>query len=131
MLGDFQRVVALPSGLVELHRHVRMPAPDSRETAAVARLRVTAASAGIRRFDLGFSDVATVFLNGRPLFRGDAHYSFDDPRQEGLVHYGQASVFLPLEKGDNELSVLVSDSFGGWGLMGRFADGSGLELTAP
>jgi hypothetical protein len=131
VLGEFRRVEALPSGLVELHRHVKLPSADSREAAAVARVRVRAAVAGVRRLELGFSDVATVFLNGRPLFRGDARYSFDNPRQEGLIHYGQASVFLPLEQADNELAVLVSDSFGGWGLMGRFADASGLEVEAP
>jgi hypothetical protein len=131
LLGDFQRIEAEPSGLVVLHRYVKLPSTDSREAAAVARVRVRAATADLRRLDLGFSDVATVFLNGRPLFRGDAHYSFDNPRQDGLIHYGQAAVYLPLEKGDNELAILVSDSFGGWGLMGRFADPSGLELTAP
>ena len=129
VLGEFQAVEALPSGLVELHRYVKLPVADSREAAAVARVRVRTATAGLRRLDLGFSDVATVFLNGRPLFRGDAHYSYDNPRQEGLIHYGQATVFLPLEQGDNDLAVLVSDDFGGWGLMGRFPDATGLEVT--
>jgi hypothetical protein len=40
-------------------------------------------------------------------------------------------VFLPLEQGDNDLAILVSDDFGGWGLMGRFADTTGLDVTAP
>jgi hypothetical protein len=128
VLGAFSRVEAEPSGLVVLHRHVKLPTPETREVAAVARLRVRAAAAGVRRLDLGFSDVATVFLNGRPIFQADARYSYDNPRQEGLVHYGQASVFLPLDPGWNELSVLVSDGFGGWGLMGRFPDAAGLEL---
>jgi len=128
-LAPLQTIEARPSGLVELHRYVKLPSPDTRDVAAVARVNVRAASAGLRRLDLGFSDVATVFLNGRPLFKGDAHYSFDNPRQEGLVHYGQAAVFLPLEQGDNDLAVLVSDGFGGWGLMARFPDASGLEVT--
>ncbi len=131
LLGEWKRVEAEPSGLVELHRHVKLPSADSRQGAALARVRVRAEAAGLRRLELGFSDVATVFLNGRPLFRADAHYSYDNPRQEGLVHYGQATLFLPLEKGDNDLAVLVSDAFGGWGLMGRFADTTGLEVTAP
>jgi hypothetical protein len=127
--GTFQGVEAAASGLVELHRHVRLP-EGSREAAAVARVTVRAAEAGRRRIDLGYSDRVTVFLNGRPLYQGDASYSFDTPRREGLIGYDQASLFLPLEKGDNELAVLVSDSFGGWGLMGRFADPSGLTLVA-
>lgn len=130
VVGTFSRVEAEPGGRVVLHRHVKLPTPDTRDVAAVARLRVRAAAAGLRRLDLGFSDVATVFLNGRPIFRADAHYSYDDPRREGLVHHGQASVFLPLDQGWNEISVLVSDGFGGWGLMGRFPDAAGLELEA-
>lgn len=130
VLGAFARVDAEPSGLVMLHRSVRLPTPETRDVAAVARLRVRAAAAGVWRLDLGFSDVATVFLNGRPIFQADARYSYDGPRQEGLVHYGQASVFLPLDAGWNQLSVLVSDGFGGWGLMGRFPDAAGLELDA-
>jgi hypothetical protein len=130
VLGAFSRVEADPSGLVVLHRSVKLPTPETRDVAAVARLRVRASAAGVRRLDLGFSDVATVFLNGRPIFQADARYSYDDPRQEGLIHYGQASVFLPLDVGWNDLSVLVSDGFGGWGLMGRFPDAAGLELDA-
>ena len=65
-----------------------------------------------------------------PLWHGDAHYSFDTPRQEGVIHLGQASLFLPLARGDNEILVVVSDVFGGWGLMGRFPDAAGLQLEA-
>jgi hypothetical protein len=128
-LGALRRLEAGAGGLLELHRHVKLPA-GSRDAAAVAGLRIRAASARIRAFDLGFSDAATVFLNGRPLWSGDASYSFDAPRREGLIGFDQARLYLPLVKGDNELRVLVSDGFGGWGLMGRFADPSGLELEA-
>jgi hypothetical protein len=130
VLGEFRRVPAQADGLVELHAHVRLPSDTSRSAAAVARVNVRAETAGVRRLDLGFSDQATVFLNGRPLFHGDSHYSFDNPRQEGVIHYGQSTLFLPLSAGDNELAVLVADEFGGWGLMARFPDRSGLEVEA-
>ena len=90
----------------------------------MARIHVRAAEAGTYAFDLGFSDIATVFLNGRPLVRGNASYSFDAPRRDGVIGFDQARVYLPLAAGDNELSVLVSDTFGGWGVMGRFVDGA-------
>jgi hypothetical protein len=126
-LGEFQRIETYPSGLLELHRHI--PAPkDSRDAAAVARVLVRAAKAGTYTFDLGFSDIATVFLNGRPIFRGNASYSYDRPRREGLIEYEQARLFLPLNAGENDLSIVVADGFGGWGLMGRFVDPSGLTI---
>lgn len=118
-----------PQGLLALDRHVTRPAGD-REATTAARVHVVAAEAGTRVLELGFSDVATVFLNGRPVFTGDARYSFDQPRRDGLIGWDQARLYLPLVPGDNELLVVVSDVFGGWGLMGRFPDPAGLRFEA-
>ena len=137
VLGTFTRVEGEASGLVELHRHVELPQAMSGSAAGprprpavVARVNVRAVRDGLRALDLGFSDEATVFLDGRPLFRADQSYSFDAPRREGLVGYDQVRLWLPLRAGDNPLAVLVSDSFGGWAVMGRFADPAGLEVEA-
>ncbi len=127
--GEFRPLATESFGLLELHRHVPL-AEGKRAAAAVARVRVHAAQAGMRVFDLGFSDMATVFLDGRPLARLDQRYSYDAPRREGLIGYDQARLYLPLEQGENELAILVADSFGGWGLMGRFLDPAGLRLEA-
>lgn len=127
--GDRSRVIETePNGRLLLHRHLAVPA-GARAVTTAARVTITAASAGMRRLDLGFSDVVTVFLNDQPLFGADAHYSFDRPRQEGLVGYWQSSVYLPLRAGENELRIVVADSFGGWGLMGRIRDRAGLTIA--
>ena len=128
--GAFARLETEPDGLLNLHRYVKLPQPESRVTAAVARVTVRTAQAGIYTLDLGFSDVATVFVNGVPVFRGDDSYSFDRPRRDGLIGYDQARIYLPLRTGDNELAVVVSDSFGGWGLMGRLTGAAGVLVTA-
>jgi hypothetical protein len=117
-------------GLLPLHRHVPVAA-NSPTTAAVARTTVRAARAGVYALDLGFSDIATVFLNGTPVFTGDASYSVDRPRREGLIGFDQARLHLALKEGENELAIVVSDSFGGWGLMARFVGAAGLTLAAP
>jgi hypothetical protein len=127
--GPFRKIDADPNGLVELHRHVPVP-KNSRLTAGVARVRVRATTAGTYPFELGFSDIVTVFLNGRPIFRGDATYTFDRPRREGLIGYDQARLYLPLAAGDNDLSIVISDVFGGWGVMGRFPGAPGLTIDA-
>jgi hypothetical protein len=72
-----------------------------------------------------------VFVNGRPVFKGDASYTFDLPRREGLIGFDQARLYVPLNAGDNEVAVLVSDSFGGWGLMARFAPAKGVTIESP
>jgi hypothetical protein len=128
-VASLRAVDAGPDGLLELHRHVKVPA-GSRAVGAVAGLRIRAAGDGVRAMDLGYSDTVTVFLDGRPLYSGDASYSYDAPRREGLIGLDQARLYLPLHKGDNELRLLLSDGFGGFGLMARFPDPSGLELEA-
>ncbi len=127
--GPFERLATEPGGLLQLHRHVKIP-EGIRASSALARLTVTAETARTVAFDLGFSDGATVFLNGAPLFSGDASYSYDRPRREGLIGFDQARLFLPLKAGENTLVIAVRDSFGGWGLMGRFVDPRGLAIAA-
>ncbi len=128
-LGAFRPADARPNGLLELHRFVTLP-KGSRVGACVARVRVRSAREGLFAFDLGFSDRATVFVNGRPLVYSDQGYRVDAPRREGLIGFDQARVYLPLQAGDNELAVLLSDGFGGWGVMGRFENPEGIELEA-
>lgn len=125
-LSSFRSLPIEPDGFVELHRHVPMP-KVTRYVGAVARVRVVAERAGTHRLDLGFSDRATVFLNGTPIFFGDDSYDFAG-RRDGLITFDQASLYLPLRAGTNEISVIVTDRFGGWGIMGRFPDMTGLRL---
>jgi hypothetical protein len=138
-LADATRVEAGPGGLVNLARQVGMPlvaGPNgtrvraSRGAAAVARVRIVAERAGVRRLDLGFSDAATVFLNGVPLVYRDDSYDYPR-RRDGLIMLGQAVVYLPLRAGANDLAVLVADRFGGWGLMGRLPDARGVRVEVP
>jgi hypothetical protein len=129
--ATMQTVTTEPNGMVELNRWIAMPEGRERsptgDVGTVARLRVTAEQAGDRRMELGFSDAATVFLNGRPLFHRDDSYVFLR-RRDGLIAFDQASVFLPLNAGVNDLAIVVTDHFGGWGLMGRFPDTNGLTV---
>ncbi len=38
------------------------------------------------------------------------------------------AVYLPLQRGENELVVAVAESFGGWGLIARFDDIEGIAV---
>jgi hypothetical protein len=129
VVGPFDAFATNDDGLLELHRWVRLPA-GSRAAAAVARVAIRSDAARVAALDLGFSDVATVFLNGRPLFRGDGTYSADGPRREGLIGFDNARLYLPLRAGDNDLAIVLSDSFGGWGLMARVRDPAGITVRA-
>lgn len=116
--GVWKTVSTEPDGLLLFARDV--PTPPGRATVA-ARLVIDSAAAELRRFDVGFSDEVTVLVNGRPVFSADAGYSFNFPRQEGLIHLDQSSIYAALVAGRNEITFLVTDDFGGMGLMARDA----------
>lgn len=111
-----------PHGVLAIGRHLDRPRPDG---GTIARLVIRSAGARLQRLYLGYSDYAAVFVNGRPLFAGDAHYSFDAPRQEGLITQAQSTIWLPLQDGENEVLISVVDGFGGWGLTGRLEPADG------
>ena len=125
--GSWVTAAAEPSALVVLGRHLTTP-PQAKRWATAAAVTIRAREAGVRRFDFGYSDEVSVFLNGRLLFSGNAGYSFNFPRRDGLIELGQGSLYLPLEPGDNDLVLVVSDVFGGWGLMGQFESLDGLAF---
>jgi hypothetical protein len=125
-------VTALANGLVELNRQVPLPKDQVRggarmETAVVAWVDLQAPRAGTYRLDLGFSDAVSVFLDGRPVLYANDSYLFEQ-RRDGLIGLDQATLFLPLRSGLNRLTVLVTDHFGGMGLMGRIEPSSGLGV---
>jgi hypothetical protein len=125
--GDWRSVPADGRGLVSFAEHLLIP-QGTRRWATLARLRLTSPGEKTVRLDFGFSDEVTVFLNGRPIMSGDQRYSFDNPRQEGVIGFHQATVYLPLLSGENELILAISDGFGGWGVMGRLDDAAGVRV---
>ena len=108
-------LAAEPSGLVDLARvnGVR----DDRNT-VLARATLHAEQDEVCAVELGFSDRAVVYLNGRAHYRGDDTYRSRDYRFLGSIGWYD-TLFLPLVAGDNDLVVAVSEDFGGWGVQAR------------
>ncbi len=121
----WKRVTALPGGLVDVSRHYGRLGPGV--DAVVARTRLTASAKEVRRLRFGYSDAISVFLNGRPVFAGDSSYLSRDPSFPGFIGLFD-HLFLPLEEGDNDLTIYLYEGFGGWGF--EFQD-AGAEFAAP
>ena len=90
----------------------------------LARATLTAPSAARRALELGFSDRAIVYLNGRALYRGDDTYRSRDYRFLGSIGWYD-TLFLPLDRGSNDL---VDRRVGGLRRLGR-AGAAGARLT--
>jgi hypothetical protein len=111
-------VEAEPSGLVNLGAVHGIE--DGRNT-VFARAPINAGREQRPALELGFSDRAVVYLNGERLFRGDDGYRTRDYRFLGSIGWFD-TVYLPLDEGENELLIAVSEDFGGWGVQARLAD---------
>ena len=79
------------------------------------------------KLNLGYSDYVSVFLNGRLLFSGASPYQGRDPSFLGIVGFFD-TVYLPLQKGDNELLLAVAELSGGWGFKAQ--DGNAVTTAA-
>lgn len=122
--GQWQTVTSEPSGLVDVARFVetRGQGPDC----VLARKIVQCDRRQDVTLSFGYSDEVTVFLNGQRVFSGNSAYRSRDRSFLGIVGLND-KVYLTLEKGRNEIMLIVSERFGGWGFMAR-AD---VELQEP
>ncbi len=116
-LGDlaWRELRSEPSGLVDISRlHPRNSAID----VVFAKSIIRSDRDEVRRFDIGYSDIVTVFLNGKPVFSGNSQYQGRDSSFLGIAGWFD-SVFLPLRQGENDLTLAVAEVSGGWGFMVR------------
>jgi len=110
----WQKVECEPTGIVNLSKHI---ARFSREPDCIfARTTIHANSDELKELKFGYSDATAIFLNGKLLFSGNSAYRYRDPSFLGIMGLFDA-VYLPLKKGDNELIMIVAESFGGWGFI--------------
>ncbi|MEN8374576.1 MAG: family 16 glycoside hydrolase [Gemmatimonadota bacterium] len=79
---------------------------------------------------IGFSDRVRVYLNGRALFAASDAFASRDYRFLGTIGLYD-ELFLPLEAGDNELWLAVTEQFGGWGVTLQALEAAGVTITGP
>jgi sugar lactone lactonase YvrE len=114
--AGWRPIEAEESGLINVTRAVprRGRGPDA------VLLRTVIDSPDRQRVELnfGYSDEVTIFHNSRPVFSGNSAYQSRDRSFVGAVGLHD-SVHLELEAGLNEILFLLSETFGGWGLIAR------------
>ncbi len=98
---------------------------------AFARATIISESDQIKPLKIGFSDRIKVYLNDQAIFDAEDYVVSRDYRFLGTVGYYD-TLYLPLNAGENELWIEVSEKFPvtGWGLQARFEDLEGISLLA-
>lgn len=109
-------VVTEPDGLLNIARYRRFE-EESGDT-VFARITIRTETEQRKMLELGFSDAATVYLNGFPIFSGDDTYASRDYRFLGTIGFFDRA-YLPLRPGENEVLIAVREAFGGWGLKAK------------
>ena len=132
----WQDVEAEPPGFVVLYRYREAPhprvtfqgdfskrlEPQPGMKVLYARTTIESDRDQVKKLEIGYSDDVSVFLNGKILYRGRSAQGFRDPGFLGIMNPENDAVYLPLNKGSNELMLAVSELGGGWGFICRLAD---------
>lgn len=115
-------------GLVNISRRYGLP-----EGRSLVWLRTTirAAAKTEKRAAIGWNDEVWVFVNGRQVFADVNDYLKPELRKkpDGRLSLENGAFTLPLDAGDNEVTVGVANAFFGWGLMLRLDDAAGVTLA--
>ena len=93
----------------------------------VAKFTVDSDQKQIKPLHIGYSDVVTVYVNGKAIYGGQRIFRSRDYRYLGTIGYFD-TIYLPLNKGDNEVWLAVTERMGGWGICARFSDSRSLRV---
>lgn len=101
------------------------PVTDS--NTVFAKITVVSDKDQLKKFDFGFSDRVKLFCNNQAMYSGNNNFRTRDYRYLGTIGYFE-SVYLPLKKGENTIMLAVSETFGGWGVMGKWENMDGILI---
>ncbi len=120
----WKKLATEKEGFVNISR--LFPVSDSANT-VLAKIIVLSDRDQIKKLQVGYSDRIKIFCNGNALYEGNTGYRTRDFRYLGTMGFFDA-VYLPLKKGENIIHCAVSETFGGWGVMGKFENTEGLIM---
>ncbi len=123
----WQVLPAEPTGITNL---AQITGVNRDNRAVIARLRLHAPEKQHCLLSLGYSDDVTVYVNGEPVYSGSNRYQTRDYRYLGTIGLFDRP-YLPLKSGENEVRFVVTEAFGGWGILARLEDGSACTIIKP
>ncbi len=118
---SWEAVASDALGRINIGEH-RSLQPGQSGAHVFARVHIHSELEQTKQLNFGFSDRGLVFLNGRLIFSGINTYRSRSLRYLGAMTVDNDAITLSLDEGHNELAVVVSESFGGWGRVARLED---------
>lgn len=93
-----------------------------------ARVIIESDRKQMKRLSYGVSDRGIIYLNDKAIAGSQNNFRSQDYRHLGTIGFFD-DAYLPLKKGRNELWIAVSESFGGWAVMAKIEDQSGIRIS--
>ena len=81
----------------------------------------------IKRFNFGYQDQITVFVNGENIYLNNEGYSVRSSSLHPIDEFFDY-LFIPLKKGKNQVVLEGVQTPGGIGIRGQWADLKGIEI---
>lgn len=82
-----------------------------------------------KKLNFGFSDEVWIFINGQPLYVDKNYYGspgMKEPR--GRCTIENTTIDIPLQEGENEILIGLTNYFYGWGIIARWENNDGLSF---
>jgi hypothetical protein len=114
------------SGLINISKY--LVRKEGNPDCAILKTYLVSDTDKIVRMNFGYSDAAAIFLNRQPIFLGNSAYRSRNEAYGGWISYNDA-IYLNLNKGRNEVLVVVAEVFGGWGFQAKLEDIQSISMN--
>jgi hypothetical protein len=130
--SEWKTISGEHGGLINLSREYGQPVQAPNRAVAWLKTTITSERKQTRKVDIGWTREVWVFVNGKLVYADKNLFDVAASRKapDGRCSLRNGSFNLPLETGDNEVSIAIANNFYGWGLMLRLADPEGIRLAA-
>lgn len=123
---DWHHLQSEVTGITNL---ARLNGIENERNTVFARMSIHSDREQVKKLQFGYSDRVRVYVNGEAVYGGDNTYTSRDYRYLGTIGLFD-ELYLPLKKGSNEVWFAVTEAFGGWGIMAKIEDRSGIQINS-
>ncbi|SHJ65645.1 family 16 glycoside hydrolase [Pseudozobellia thermophila] len=111
------------TGLLPISKYIKKSSSgnfeQNEEDYIVASTTVHSDNDETKLFSFDYSDRIIVYLNGKVLFKGNNTFRAKGIQYMGHIDINTNKLYLPLEKGVNNIHCVVIDKANGWGLIAK------------
>lgn len=122
---NWQRVITEEDGLLNIGKYIFKKTSGTFEQNSNdlvwLKMDLTTGAAVTKKLSLDFTNRIWIYLNGQILYHGDHSYRLKGVFYKGLIdkNFIADAVYLPLQKGNNEVLIGISSVANGWGIISK------------